>query len=130
MLERKITILLFLVASFAFGQKLDCQKFKTGKFKIIDPKEGTIVSVRTDSSLTFYNTKARLRTKYDLEWINECTFTLKNFKIIENPNNLHPLQKGIVYTCEIVEIKKNSFFERCTESIFNLVRQEEVFLIE
>lgn len=130
MLKLNSVVCFFLVVAFTYGQEPDCKKFKTGKYKIIDSKSRNIISVMTDSSLTYYNEQTRLKANYDLEWTNDCTYTLKNYKIVENPDNFEPHQTGIIHTCEIVKTEKKSFSVKCAESNFNRVTITQVFLIE
>lgn len=70
---------LFLLGSFAYSQKLDCTKFKNGKFAA--PAFPNEYMIRKDSIEDCYM-NGKLETVWSVKWLNDCKLEkvcIKNF---------------------------------------------------
>ena len=83
---------------------LNCAKFKTGKFLLNDKVQGITHIERIGSKQIEYNEKSKVKLESEMFWLDECTFSLKLSKIIENPNNIE-LPEGLSLTIEIIGTK-------------------------
>lgn len=69
---RKILILsLFLLGTIAYSQKLDCLKFKTGKFSAPAFPDSHIVFKDTTEEVYV---DGKLQLVWDLKWLEDCKF--------------------------------------------------------
>lgn len=74
-------IILLSASTFAFGQKkVDCSEVKTGKFRLMDEEIGTTLIKRTKTKQIENNKELKVKAKYDVVWIDDCTYQLKNPK--------------------------------------------------
>ena len=111
------------------GQTKDCEKFKDGKFKIEDSEFGDSYIDRKGSQQTEYGEGSELKLQFKVKWLNTCTYTLELKKIIENPNNLE-LPEGMILTVEIIETTENSYFQKSSSNLYEMVVESEVMKLE
>jgi len=79
----KFVILLFLVTAFPFtyfSQSTNCQDFRTGTFKKMDEDGPGSVIKRTEKYQIEKNKANGTKIKLSVEWIDDCTYTLKFIK--------------------------------------------------
>ncbi len=117
------------LSATVFGQANECEKFKNGKFKIVDPETGNSIINRQGSRQTEYGEKSKLELAFKVEWLDECTYTLDLDSILANPRNLE-LPEGMVLTIEIIETKENSYRQKTSSNLFDLVVVSELIKIE
>lgn len=109
---KKLTILLIpilLITVNTFAQ-LDCSKFKTGKFQIIENGEGKDKIERNDSIQIEQYGKVIIKLK--IEWIDECSYRLSflegNKAWKKSIDKDRPTPDLIV---RIIEVKENSYVQ-------------------
>jgi len=124
-------LITFLLASlFSFSQTpTDCARFKDGKFEIKDKKLGNANITRKGKWQIEESAESGVKIKLRVKWQDECTYTLKLKKVLENPYELD-MQADQIIKVTIVETKENSYIQRTTIEGTNFVYQSEMFLLE
>jgi len=98
-----LLILLFFFPLFPFAQ--DCEEVKTGRFKITDEESGITCLVRRRRKVQIEKF-ANYKTKYRVEWLNNCTFKIT---IIKTNIPEKAFQKGVYSIVRITKIREESY---------------------
>lgn len=128
-MKNLILLLLICVSINVFGQNKECENFKDGKYMIVDSKTGNSIIHRKGSTQIEYGEGSKLKLKFKVEWVNDCTYTLQLKKVLENPENFQ-LPEGMILTVEIIETKKDSYIQRSSSNLYDLVVESELIKIE
>ncbi len=127
---KNIILVVFICASsLVFGQKIECQNFKNGKFKIIDPEIGNSVIERSGSKQIEYSEDLKLKLEFDVKWLNDCTYKLELSEILENRDNIK-LPEEMILTIEIIETKQHSYIQKTSSNIYDMVLESELIQID
>ncbi|KAB1066066.1 hypothetical protein [Salibacter halophilus] len=124
-----IVLVLICFSTVTFGQTNECKKFKNGKFKIIDAEVGNSIITRKGSKQIEYGEGSKLKLEFKVKWVDDCTYTLELKKVLENPNNIE-LPEGMILTIEIIETKENSYVQKSTSNLYDMVLESELIKIE
>lgn len=114
-MKNLLLLVLICLSTFSFGQENECEKFKNGKFKIVDTKVGNSIIERKGSNQIEYGERSDLKLKFKVRWLNDCTYTLELKKVLENPNNIE-FPEGMILTVKIIETRENSTFS-CQDTV-------------
>ena len=128
-MKHVLFVLFVFLTGNAFTQDLDCAQFKNGKFMIVDPENGNSYINRQGNTQTETGDGSGLELLFDVVWLNECTYTLKIKEVFKNPKNI-PLLLEMVLTVEIIETKENSYVQRSTSDMFEMVLESELIRVE
>jgi hypothetical protein len=128
-MKNLIVLVLICFSTVAFGQTNECKQYKNGKFKIVDPEVGNSIITRKGSKQIEYGERSKLKLEFKVKWVNDCTYTLELKKVLENPNEIE-LPEGMILTIEIIETKENSYIQRSTSNLYDMVLESELFKIE
>lgn len=128
-MKKFLIVFLVSLSTYLNGQDLDCEKYKNGKFKIIDPEFGNSIIERKGSSQIEYGERSKLKLEFDITWINDCSYTLELSRVIENPGNFK-IPEGMILTIQILETKENSYIQESSSNLFEMVRKTEMIRIE
>jgi hypothetical protein len=128
-MKKLIQLFLIFTSTLVFGNEFDCKKFKNGKFKIIDSEVGNSIIERNGLEQIEYGEGSKLKLKFKVTWLNECTYTLELKKILENPDTID-LPEDMIVTVEIIETKENSYIQKSTSNLFDMVLKSELIRIE
>ena len=110
-------LLSLLCSNFIFAQAEDCQSFKEGKFKIEDKLVGNSTIERYENKQVETDENSGMKLEFEVEWKDECTYTLKLVKVLENPKEI-PLPTGMVLRCRIIKTTENSCVVESTSDDF------------
>ena len=124
-----ITISLFCISTTALGQKNECEKFKDGKFMIVDAESGNSIIERKGSKQIEFGESSALKLKFKVKWLDECTYTLELTKVLENPNKIE-LPVGMILTVEIIATKEKSYIQKSTSNMIDMILESEVIKME
>lgn len=117
-------ILTFL-SSTSFAQSLDCKKVQVGKFELVSKTSGTTIIERTKNTQTETNETMQLKTSYDLVWTSECSYELKNRKVIEGSSKF--IMKPTDVICvEIIKIEGKKLLVKITSNFSDKVAEVEI----
>jgi len=121
--------ILFCTSTVVFGQNIECENFKNGKFKIIDTETGNFIIERKGSKQIEYGEESKLKIEFKVKWLNDCTYTLELKKVLENPNNIQ-LPEKMILTVKIIETKEKSYIQKTTSNLYDMVLECEMFIME
>lgn len=124
-----LVLLLTLTLGLNSFAQPDCKSFKNGKFKIVDPEVGTSYIERKGSKQLEYGESSKLRLEFQVKWIDQCTYTLKLDRILENPDGIE-FPKDMVVTVEILSTSDDSYRQRSTSDLYDISIETEVIRID
>lgn len=127
-MKRWLLVILIFDSILGFCQNKECEKFKEGKFEIIDSGVVSSSIVREGLKQVEYSKEINVEILSKVLWIDECTYKLELEEILKNPNNI-PLPKDLVMTVEIIETKENSYIQRSFSNYSDIVVEYEVFKV-
>lgn len=116
-MKNLLILLSMLCSTLIFAQAEDCQDFKEGKFKIQDKLAGNSTIERYGNKQVEMSEKSGMKLEFEVEWKDECTYTLKLVKILENPNEI-ALPTGMILRCRIIKTSENSYVVESTSDDF------------
>lgn len=123
-----ILIFLFLMYLKSYSQKLDCQKFKNGTFKLINKEAKASYIKRHEENQSEITDGNKDSTTYKVKWLNECTYTLtpteKTHKIFSS------LPANAELTVTIIETKKGSYLQTTTSNFSDMKLTNEIITIK
>lgn len=128
-MKNSILILFIFISSVVFGQQQKCQRFKNGKFKIVDNELGDTFIERQNTKQIEYSKLSKVKLEFEVKWIDKCTYTLKLIKILENPYGFD-FPTEMILTVEIIETKDKSYIQKSTSNLYDMIYQSEVFKIK
>ena len=104
----------FSFSFFSFFLVINAQNFKCksahiGKFQIDNGEYGITVIERNSKIQTETNTKMGYKARYDITWIDDCHYELKNRKVIQGKTLEGSTPEDIV-RAEILKVIKNKVF--------------------
>ncbi len=113
---RVLIILLFFSWSLmGLAQQQDCKRFKNGKFKQTNSTGDVWIIERKGSKQIEYSDFYNVRLRFKIKWIDDCTYTMKLRKVLENPDNVL-LPEGMNATVQITETKNKSYSQKTTSN--------------
>lgn len=124
-----ITMVLLGWGMIACAQQSDCKRFKNGKFKQEDSTGEVWMVERKGSKQIEYNDFYKMKLRFKVKWKDECTYTLKLKKILENPDK-QPFPEDLVVTVNITDTKDKSFNQTATSSLTGKSLKSKVTVIE
>lgn len=122
---KKVLILIpcFIILSCS-GQK-SCEDLRYGKFSLTSVV-GTSIIERTDKEQV--ETADGINYYADVEWINECTYLLKNHR--NHDKQVDQEEIGNIYKVEILQIFKDSIKIRTTANYTDFVTESTLEILE
>ena len=114
-----LTSILLLFSCNSKAQKLNCEKFKNGEFKILKDliSNGSLISRKGNLQIErIIGEKGT--TELIVNWIDECTYTLKPKDM--TLAKFKGLPKNALLKVEIIEIKENSYIQKTTVNFAEL----------
>lgn len=107
---------------------LDCSSIRTGKFKLSDETSGVTIIERADQFQIEENSKHGYKLKFEVAWINECTYQLEPVEDLLNPENED--LPAMIVTCTITEITEHGYIQISSSDIDPLRVKTELIKIE
>ena len=126
---------IFLVAVFTFlstslfAQNVECQEYRNGKFKIADEKYGSTIIERKGDKQIEYNKRAKIKIELQVNWVENCKFTLTLDQVLENPNDIW-FPENATFTVEIIQTQKDSYIQRTTSNFSKMVSETEAIKVD
>lgn len=121
--------LLLLTSPICFSQDKDCQRFKDGDFLIKSKKAGSIYLKRKGEIQIEEVKRDKVKLKFKVAWLDDCTYTLTLIEVIKNPINI-PIDKNMIVTVRIIETKPNSYIQKSTAYQGEIEHESEVFILK
>lgn len=122
------TVLLVGFNSCGMNQS-KCKAVKIGKFKLTSDVSGTTIIERTEQHQIERSEEGDYEAKYDLVWIDECNYELRNQKLIKGPKELEGNDNDVVKV-EILEVGNETMKVRTTANFSDLEIVREIEIIE
>jgi hypothetical protein len=102
---KSISILIFsiFIINPLFSKNLDCTRFHTGVFKISSSDFGDFYIVRSKRHQTEENKTMKIKTRYDITWNSDCSYTLSHRKVISGSKDLKKKDAELYVTITSVD---------------------------
>lgn len=98
---------------------------QVGKFELTSKTSGTTIIERTKNTQTETNKTMNLKTSYDLVWINDCRYELRNRKVLEGTSKF-VMQPTDVITVEIIKIEGTKLLVKITSNFSDKIAEVEI----
>ena len=108
----------------SFEQR-NCAMFKTGKFLYQDSIQGNSHIERYGSKQIELDEKTGLKLELDVFWLDECTYSLRVAKVLDNPRNIS-IPPDMVVTSEIIETTAGAYLERVTSNLSKIILEKKM----
>ncbi|OYU95695.1 MAG: hypothetical protein CFE21_11190 [Bacteroidetes bacterium B1(2017)] len=126
-------ILLALIALslnlLALAQKPECAKFKEGSFVLEDKNNGNTYISRQGKTQVEWQEYTKLKIEFTVKWIDECNYSLKIKKVLENPRNLQ-IPMDLVVNVKITSTNGNTYTQQSSSKGVEFVLTSEIRKIE
>lgn len=128
---KKITFLLFIAFTLqTHAQSSKCEAAHVGIFELDSGEDFGITRIeRNDKTQTETNEKMGFKALYDVVWIDDCHYELKNKKIIKGESK-YGTQPDDVLKVEILKIEGAKIFLRLSSNFTSFVTDCEMIRIK
>ncbi|MFK7756955.1 MAG: hypothetical protein AB8B53_08510 [Flavobacteriales bacterium] len=124
-----ITLVTFIVSLNLFGQQNpDCSEVKTGTFILYDDAVGATIIKRKKKFQTEKNDKLGVKVKYELVWLDDCTYELRGIRSYKGPEEYRGLDTDIL-TTEILWIRDGQMRVRSSSNFSEMVVEVEMDIL-
>ena len=124
-----LSTIFLLLATFAVAQAPKCSDFKNGKFVIRNAETGNSYIEREGDRQLEYGEGSGLRLSFEINWIDNCTYTLTKMKVLANPEGFS-IPANLEFTIKIIEVKENAYIQETHTNLFEKVLTSEVQRVE
>jgi hypothetical protein len=93
------------------AQNLDCAAFRNGNFILEDLKNGNTMISRSRNTQIETMEYLQLKIEFKVKWLDDCTYTLKVKRVLENPRNI-AVPTDMVVKVKILETTKDSYTQQ------------------
>jgi hypothetical protein len=115
-----------LLAFGCSGEKSKCVDIHEGKFAINDPTAQSVIERRGNIQI---EQGAGFQTTFDVEWIDDCTYLLKNGKSI-GPKQQRQWKPTDELKIEIDEIKDNTIYFTMTANFADVRIENKMQVVD
>jgi hypothetical protein len=111
------------------AQSLDCKKFRNGKFKsTFEGRTAIIERLGSIQKEYFINLKDSLKISFNVNWLDNCTYTLTPTK--ESFEKYPRLPQNALITVKITNTTPNSYTQNSSSNFINKTIVSEVIKIQ
>ncbi len=118
-MNKLLTLVLLILVSSCEPQ--NCNEIKTGTFLTENANSGGSILIRTESVQEEIVEKLGVHIKYDLIWIDKCTYALFNGTMIKGDDPYIEGKKTDTLFIEITKIIPNGYQFRSTANFADFV---------
>lgn len=123
------SFLLLIFINCTKAQSPDCSKIHVGKFEMDSDTYGITSIVRTGKQQIETNKKYGIKVQYDVHWIDDCTYQLKNRTIISG-KSAPDAQPTDVVTVKIITIENDMMHVQCSSNFSDQVLGYEMKILK
>lgn len=87
---------IFFIGETTFSQTTDCKSVRLGKFESTSQSGIKTIIERTENTQFESIESMKLKSAYDLVWINDCTYELRNRRVLEGTSKFVMQPKDII----------------------------------
>jgi hypothetical protein len=124
-----LLIFVLLVPFSIVGQILDCKDFKNGKFRTSKEEMENSIIERSGSVQIEYGEISQLKVELEVNWIDDCHYTLTLVQVLENPKGI-PINKNLIWYVTIIETKENAYTQYVSNNVNDFIDTSEMLRIE
>ena len=121
------TYLLVILSINAKSQSFDCSKIHVGKFELDSEETGITSILRTDKQQYETNKKYDVKVQYDIVWVDNCTYQLKNRKLISG--KLSEGDPTDIILVKVLKIENNIMFVQCSSNYSDFISESQIKIL-
>lgn len=106
-----------------------CHNYQTGKFMISNEISGVTIIKRTKKKQIEYSPNKAFKSKSDVVWISDCTYELRNTKLIKGPETMRGKPTDVL-TVVIKETTDKYLIVSSTSNYSDLVRETKMHILK
>jgi hypothetical protein len=114
--------------SAAGAQVRGCGKFKDGKYKLTSEHSGTSIIERKGSRQTERIVGKKGKSTFIVKWTDECTYTLTPTRWTRRKFREFPKDSYLIV--KIIEVKENSYVQKCKFNFLDFELTDEMVRID
>lgn len=115
-MRSKLLVAILLLCSFAVKAQWDCSKIRNGSFKQADEGRGEMLITRKGNTQIEENLKTGVKITLEIVWTGDCTYELKNMKVLKGKLPFSVPEGTVVYN-EVLEVNNKTVRVKCWSSI-------------
>ncbi|PWN61243.1 hypothetical protein [Chryseobacterium viscerum] len=120
----------FLLFSLVINaQNFKCKSAHIGKFQVDNGEYGITVIERNSTSQIETNEKMGYKARYDISWINDCQYQLKNRKVIKGKSHEGSTPDDVLMAT-ILKVVNEKVFLRLSSNFSDEVMECEMIKIK
>ena len=124
-----ILTLSILTSNIVFAQTTNCSAGKIGKFELNSPTVGKTIIIRTELNQTELNDSLKYEATFDLKWVDNCSYELRNKKLIKGDIRLAG-QPTDILKVEILKIEGDKVFIKSSSNYSDRVVERVLTKLE
>lgn len=122
---RTFTIIAFIFSLTINAQTSKCESAHIGTFELDSKEYGVLKIERTENSQIETNEFMEFKASYDVVWIDDCHYELRNKKVIKG--EIRPESKTTdIMKAEILKIEGSTIFLRLSSNFSDFVTDCEI----
>lgn len=111
-----------------YKQPAGCNNFKNGMFKLTDKKVGTSLIIRNGNSQIEININSRDTAFFEINWIDDCTYTLTPSQVTFKKYNYLPANAKMLV--RILQTTDTSYVQTTSSNFYKTKVTNEIIRIE
>lgn len=128
---KTLFLLVFLInINATFSQHIDCLRFKTGTFKLLDASSPDYFIIRNDSIQTETANNSIVTTDFYIRWIDDCNYELTLKKMHNRPAGIKMPDKTIKLVVKITKISGDTCWVETKANTSNYVSKKRMLKIK
>lgn len=118
-------VLIFFTSCISRKNVQKCIDVKTGSFKVLSERNTEYLITRTDRFQIEDVKEFGVKIRFDVQWVDDCTYKLFNKKGIQGKHKLSG-EKNDTITCQIISVKENIVRVRTSSNFSDLINEVEL----
>ncbi|MFK5855579.1 MAG: hypothetical protein QM503_05565 [Bacteroidota bacterium] len=121
---KSIFIILFILINISHTG-IDCGQVKTGSFKLVSEESGTTIIIRTTDEQIETNEYLNVRVKYNIHWLDECTYQLFDAEILSGDTSFKGSQTDTL-TVKITEVTNSYYTAQLSSNFADFISEAKI----
>ena len=110
-------------------EECDCEKFRNGKFKLVDIHTGTTIITRNENIQIEENAEVGVKIKLKVNWLDKCTYTLELVEYLSGEDWM-PNNEDMAIIVNIIYTGHDSYIQTSSIANSEMIRTNEIEVIE
>jgi len=126
---RKIYLLLLIILNSCSSISQNCNEIHVGNFELNSTVSGKTKIHRTEKLQIETNEFMKVKSQYDINWVDDCTYQLKNRKLLSG-NEEYNGEPNDIFTVKILKIEGSKIFVRTSANFTDSVFESQIDIVK